>query len=881
MTMNGFPLSQSPRTQGFAQPTSPDDEEELFSKGFSDLAYRAFQKTHPELYGDLVSFRVLATDAPAGEGVGAFILKRGPEVLFVPAVIADNAVKPLDMMYVRSKDRFYPLTTEWIEKATSGGVSSLGQGIEPPKDLNTDVDIRNVVVPPTTGRYSYADEFDPASITDDELLDVFRAAYENEKRAADDAPHVFPEVVSRMPDGVKTAFANWLAKRPRYLRKMAEVYGAATLRDAFAVAEAPAKTAAEFRTEVPQKHDVYLAVAGMPLQEIRKEIAPGDVPEAYKALRYHGFYIKDRRSGALNDIAVGAEETLALTAPEYPGVYRVYLADGTSAKALVVPHPVCVSPPKTDHQAMAYGAYNRKTINDVPPPYGGGDRKYLVLLADGRGGCVSELVAEPVVSESFDEVAAMLKSMTRESPQANQQGVLISSEDLTLRATEPFFAEQPTARGDMVSFGAGYNMTAVISKKMRGSKIVAPPAQNVMVFPQSYRWFPIKEQLAERDVLARPQLIGRALDAQIEKTGAARIKVARDHDGFRVGDDRAKLSVLEAVVKVANLYGVSVPDASRVVEAVSNGLPLNAWATPKTAAPKGGGGGGEDAGADPNQDPNAMAMDPNAMAAMQAPPPPTGIDLAISEKLQLIDQQQQSLDQMRQMLTELQGRAQGIDQGGGAMAAPMGAAGMMAGPAQDVMGQPAMAPVPGMSAQGAPQGQGAPMQGAPQGQGAPMQGAPMQGAPMQGGDPNAMTMQGGDPNAMGGQPAPMPQPVMPKEPNPALFGEQVAPQFLDQAMQLEQDGVFDASAVASLANVRSIRDLLQNYTPSLDNALDRLGRTLLLLYVKSKQIRERIGEEAYTSLEQVVRDVFRMLGDAVLSLEQYGDQLLPAGARSA
>jgi len=864
MTMNGFPLSQSPRTQGFAQPTSPDDEEELFSKGFSDLAYRAFQKTHPELYGDLVSFRVLATDAPNGEGVGAFILKRGPEVLFVPSVIADNAVKPLDMMYVRSKDRFYPLTSEWIEKATSGGVSSLGQGIEPPKDLNTDVDIRNVVVPPTTGRYSYADEFDPASVRDDELLDVFRAAYANEKRAANDAPLVFPELVSRMPDTIKTAFAKWLSKRPQYFRKMAEVYGARVLRDAFAVHEAPAKTAAGLHDEVPLKHDVYLAVAGMPLQEVRKEIAPGDVPEAYKALRYHGFYIKDRRGAALNDVAVGDEETLALTAPEHPGVYRVYLADGTSAKALVVPHPVCVAPPKTDHQAMAYGAYDRKTIRDVTPPYSSGDKKYLVLLADGRGGCVSELVAEPVVADSFDEVAAMLKSMTRESPQANQHGVLISADDLTLRATEPFFADQPTSRGDMVSFGAGYNMTAVISKKMRGSKVVAPPAQNVMVFPNSYRWFPIKEDISERDLLTRPQLIGRAIEAKIEKTGAARIKVARDHDGFRVGEDRAKLSPIEAVVKVANLYGVSVPDASRIVEAVANGLAINAWATPKTAAPK---GGGDEAAADPSQDPNAMTMDPNAMAAMQAPPQPTGIDLAISEKLQLIDQQQQSLDQMRQMLTELQGRAQGIDQGGGAMAAPMGAAGMMAGPAQAVMGQPAMAPVPGMSPQQAP----------PQG---PPQGAPMEGgAPMPGGDPNAMAMQGGDPSMMQGQPPP--QPVMPKEPNPALFSEQIAPQFLNQAMELDQDGVFDASAVASLANVRSIRDLLQNYTPSLDNALDRLGRTLLLLYVKSKQIRERIGEEAYTSLEQVVRDVFRMLGDAVLSLEQYGDQLLPSGARSA
>jgi len=864
MTMNGFPLSQSPRTQGFAQPSSPEDEEELFSKGFSDLAYRAFQKTHPELYGDLVSFRVLATDAQSGEGVGAFILKRAAEVLFVPAVIADNAVKPLDMVYVRSKDRFYPLTPEWIEKATSGGVSALGRGIEPPKDLNTDVDIRNVVVPPTTGRYSYASEFDAASISDDELWNVYRAANDNEKRAADDMPLVFPEVVRRMPNTIKTAYATWLAKRPRYLRKMAEIYSAGVLRDAFTLIEAPhAKTAADFRKEVPLKHDVYLAVAGMPLQEIRKELAPGDMPEAYKALRTHGFYVKDRRTAPLNGITVEDEEALALTAPEAPGIYRIYLSDGTNTKALIIPQPVQVARPRTDHQEMVSGDYSRREVNDVPSPYSTGKR-YLVLLPDGRGGCVSELVAEPVTNESFDSVTSMLKSMTRETPQGKQRGVLISADNLTLRATEPFFAEKPTSRGDMVSFVAGYDMTAVISKKMTGSKIVRPVNQPIMVFPQSYRWFPIKEDLSDRDVLARPELIGRSIEAKIEKTGAARIKVARDHDGFRVGERREKLSALEAVVKVANVYGVSVPDASRVVEAVANGLTVRAWITPKTAA-----------AAAEGQDPNGMTpMDPNAMAAMQAPPPPppTGIDLAISEKLQMIQAQRAALEQMEQMLGELQGRAQGIDQGGGAMAAPQGAAGMMAGPAQDVMGQPAMAPVPGMSPQAPPAGGGMP------------QGSDPNAMAPQGGDPNAMAPQGGDPNAMamqGEPPPPPPQPVMPKEPNPALFAEQVAPQFLDQAMELDQAGVFDASAVASLANVRSIRDLLQNYTPSLDNALDRLGRTLLLLYVKSKQIRERIGEEAFTSLEQVVRDVFRMLGDAVLSLEQYGDQLLPAGARSA
>ena len=132
MTMDPFALSQSPRTQAFQQPPGPGDEEELFSKGFSALAYRAFQKSQPELYDSLVTFRVLSTDATEGSGIGAFILKVQQDVLFVPAVVSDNAVKPLDMFYARAKDRFYPLTPEWVAKATNGGVSSLGDSVEPP-----------------------------------------------------------------------------------------------------------------------------------------------------------------------------------------------------------------------------------------------------------------------------------------------------------------------------------------------------------------------------------------------------------------------------------------------------------------------------------------------------------------------------------------------------------------------------------------------------------------------------------------------------------------------------------------------------------------------------------------------------------------------------
>lgn len=857
----GFPLSQSPRTQGFQQPQGgPQDEEEIFSSSFRDLAYRAFQKTQPQLFPQVITFRVLAVDAPNGEGVGAFIVKAEGEILFTPVVIADNAVKPLDMFYARSKDRFYPLTSEWVDRLSMDSVSSLGDGVKPPKDLNTDVDIRNVIVPPTTGRYSYAE-------LEAECDKPFRAAraYERElqtKTAA--APKlVFPELLSRMPDGTKLAAAEYLKTHISVFRKLAEVYGVKTLE--IALRPSPvAKTADDHRLEVPMKHDVFMADASMPFQDVRKALEPHEVGPAYQALRLHGFYVKDRRKSVPNGVDVVSESVFALERPEANGMYRVFLADGTVHKVLVITNPIGLGGEPTDFEQA--GRPMRPRTN------------YLVLFQDGRSANLRELLAEPCATESFEDIEAFLKKCTVERPGNDEHGVLAYAGGTVLRATDLFKATNVASHADLVTCDAEFCCKVILSKKMQGAHIVRPAGQETMVVPGTYRWFKAKtksvpgfnggkahvyaDTLAENAFLLRADLINRVLEAGVEKHARAKIYCVKQGSEFVVTPGGFPMKALEASVKMASLHGITVSDASRVVEATAHGLAFTAYATRKTAAE-----------APPAQpDPAAEAA---AMANMPppAPPPPSGMELALAEKMQLLQAQQASIAQMQQLVSELQQRAMGIDQGGGAMAAPMAAAGMSAGaPADPNM----MAPVPGMPGDPAMQ-QGAP-QGDPsmqQGQGAPQDPNAM---PM---DPNALAAQGQDPS-MGMQPeAPPPTAMMPKSPNPAMFEQEINPDHLGDAQALNDQGVFDASAVASLANVRSVKDLLQNYIPVLDNALDRLGRSLLLLYVKSREIRERIGEEAYTQLEQKVRDTFRMLGDSLMAIEQYGDQMLPRGARTA
>ena len=131
---------------------------------------------------------------------------------------------------------------------------------------------------------------------------------------------------------------------------------------------------------------------------------------------------------------------------------------------------------------------------------------------------------------------------------------------------------------------------------------------------------------------------------------------------------------------------------------------------------------------------------------------------------------------------------------------------------------------------------------------------------------------GGDPNA-----PQAPPPVMTDSPTADTLAQQISPAFLQDAKLLGDPQVFDAAAVATFAKSKALREIFQNYAPTLDNAVDKLGRALLLLYTQTREIREQIGDEGHKQLEEKIRDVFRSLGESVILLEQYGDQLSPEG----
>lgn len=869
--MPPFQLTQSPRTDAAAMgqqpPVSPDD---AFKEGLMNMAYEALGKQSPDLIEDVITFRVFNAVADEGRGVGAFVMLVDGEIFYIPVIVSDSQLKPIDTFYTRQLDRYYPLTDEWLREATKSSIGTLGAGVVPPKTLRNDVDLREKIAPPMTGRYGFASE-KTASVANAEiergLAKLSRMI--GEGPVNESIPRMLPGLLDRAPESVRLKVAAVLAL-PRIRAAAVRTYG----KTALAAMLTPRTAKVATTAEKPMKRDVFVLDKSMPLHEIKEVVGPEGTAEAYRATRLHGFYVKDTRPST-DKLMELAESPRALVEPKEPGLYRIFMGSG-SKEAIVVPNPI-----------------------DPDPPYDFPTKKrsgYLILFKDGS--CVRTydegLVAEPILSASYAEVKAFVGARLKDRPTNDGYGCFFSVQGSQIKVTLPGRADSVHDGQDGVRCRFNYGDTVVMSKTP-GNRVIRQKGSNITHLGDGFRWLPLERDGSKKeDLYHTPEEVFRATESEVLAKGGKSVKVSQHGETYTV-NGRGPLTIARAVEKIAREYNLSFPDTIRVMKLAAARPEARLYSLPyavKTAGSPAGGGKKPAEGEDPNAE---MAMDPAAMAAMMGPPqppPPSGMDLAIAEQLQQIQMQQQALQDKATTLQSLQSRAMQIDGGGGAMAAPMGAAALQGGAPPPVAGMPPQDPSMGGQP---PQGGG---YSVPPGMGSPMMDsgmASMGGQPppdpsqMGGMDPSMGGMPPGmDPSQMGGMPPGMdPSQMQPPPPPRAMMDEsrlrpgnieqQVNPQFLDQAAQLQDGDVFDVAAVSMLAKQKNLAGLLTAYVPNLEKALDNLARIRLQLAIKENDYKESIGNDKIVGVDQLLKDTFHNLGDAILQIAQLGEDTTQPG----
>ena len=111
---------------------------------------------------------------------------------------------------------------------------------------------------------------------------------------------------------------------------------------------------------------------------------------------------------------------------------------------------------------------------------------------------------------------------------------------------------------------------------------------------------------------------------------------------------------------------------------------------------------------------------------------------------------------------------------------------------------------------------------------------------------------------------------------------------INQAASTGQKDVFDAAALGALINVHNVGDTVEGYFGDMIQALDKLGRTLFLMYWHREDMQERYGKQDLRDLEDNVKSTFESLGDVVLDLKKkspvdvdaFGRGILNTGPKS-
>jgi hypothetical protein len=853
----------SPRTQAFAAGMPAGDEEtRLFEEGLSQMAYNVLVAKFPDLIQHVITFKILDTDVETGSGAGAFVVQHGDDVIYIPVIMADNQIKPMDLFYHKNLNVFLPLNNDWLSEVNQLTLEEMGEAVTAPKSLRRDMDTRNIMIPPTTGRYAYAASKDT---TLDINGDLYRMCEHLQREKVASGP-VLLQFLEQAPEVIKEAFVNILQSRPKLASQVTLMYGLDPL--CFAL---------EKRATQPDSRDEEgeLNVADRKTTANEFKETFGDrAPEAFQGMLAQGYAAKDTRKNL--NAAVQVQEPKDLCTPTQSGFFKVFTTKGEALPAFVICEPRkilhCRHTQMEDSKGRRQGAKKH-------PRYGfeaHSEGDFLVILKDSRWVRCRKLTAEPAASISGYEPSAEHKTLfgkllnlapEGDRPTVGARGVFLKKLGQTFVGTEPFRIKKVSTDAQGVrrivcdDFD---NTTLITDPNAPKAGLHQPKGEPIVYVPGDARFVKLKEHSSESDsymaekttpgvqLLSNPSDVCKWFGARFDAMGADSVSVKNASAGEFSVDGETPLHKLAAMERAARKHSIPFSAAELLVKqaaARSNGRATARIVTPQMWAkvaqmpmmdPTSGGAPPPPGAAPaPGGDPAAMGGDPAAMGA--APPPPaqpSPLDIAMGEaQTQMsqqaadLQQQQMALEDKANTLAMVGQRAQEIAMGG-AEAVQQGAPPMMGG-------------APGMPPGGAP----------PQG------GAPMPGpAPMAAGNPA-----GADPATM---PQTMGAAMTTENPSAMEIQNQVNPQFLEQAAQMEDPSTFDAAAIASMSQNPSFRDMVIDYVPTLERSLDNLGRIMVTMWMQEGELKQQLGDEDYSELEDNIRAVFEGLGELILQMNR-------------
>jgi hypothetical protein len=834
-------MTMSPDVQAYSQTPGPEQAESLVKQRFSEMAYSVLYAKHPELVPSIATFKIIKVDADTGSGLAAFVLLTGGKTLYIPVVMSAGSLKPFDMFYLKDLNVFLPLSREWVAEIDKMSLDSMGESVKDPQHAVGDVDLRDIIYPPVMATGGGRNVLASAEDENVGVRVMYKVACETTTAGVHE-PVMFLHFVRNAPafvaDGLKLAFE----QNPNLLQMFVKNYGVRDLTSA--IREGSANRGKVASAETPRISFYTRDSDPKDIQDAFGEYAPKVAQEIVR----RGMFVYDTRryvDGQIEKVAANYDESTSLGGPSgSAGWYRLYFADRPSSIYYVIPFP-------HNEEGEQQSEYNNTTDvqsnRNIERTSTGNEQKrpveYVAISADCKDAWTAkDILGEPLTSSKEVEDTALYKKLTGKTrPKSGDKGLFVSMTDRGVKATVPVQIAAIVDEGDGFKH---YHIENYPSKFVQSDRVgrrsfayrkgVKGQAEGVVLVPDDAVWVSVdRMNTTPMSLFKDPKHVRLWVKQKLQDIGGVTPKVAcfGDNNVWIVGSSTKPLDYIDALAKVATDYGVSIPTAKSLLKEASTYGKVDTVLLPIKLAQPMGAMPQEEAqmmeqqqGMDPSM--QQQGMDP---AMQQQPPSMSPTDLAIGEAVsqlqqQMQMQQQQAESQMQQVQTQME-TAQNMTQQ---------LVGVLQGIQQrsQEIGQASGGVIP-------PESMGA--------------------------DPEVMAQ-----SVAPTQEPPPPQPVMDTEgePSPEMMAEQINPELVEQADELNNNRVFDTAAISMLAASPLVQEIVSSYVPNLERAVDNLGRILLSLWAKEDEVKAAVGDEDFAMLEDKTRNVFRGLGDVILTLNK-------------
>lgn len=220
-------MAISPTVEQYQQQPQKNTKS-VFNKKFSEQAFTLLNSKFTELANNVITFKVVDSDVDKGFGIGAFILRNGKDVLYVPTVMVSGKIQSCEVVYDKKADSLRPLDTKVAKGIVDSKYTTDPKLVGNVRTEDTTQMFKNMFRPPMSSNplmLGYSNQSMPVTAGTTDLSALPNSCKAAVVKALTDNPHIIQKIAEFYPiDSLVAKLAETIEQVPvKYAEDIFEI----------------------------------------------------------------------------------------------------------------------------------------------------------------------------------------------------------------------------------------------------------------------------------------------------------------------------------------------------------------------------------------------------------------------------------------------------------------------------------------------------------------------------------------------------------------------------------------------------------------------------------------------------------------------------------